>query len=53
MHAPLRPRCGSGGVDDDERLVRAGWAAELLSGAVVIGIGLQCLQGEHVDVGVR
>src|SRR5206468_2950877 len=52
VHAPFRSRCGPGGVDDDERLVGSGRIAQFLTGAVVVGVGLQLLQADHTIVGV-
>ncbi len=52
VHAPLRPRCGSRGVDDDERLIRAGRAAQFRTSAVVVGVGLKLLQGEHIGIAI-
>ena len=51
MHTPFRARRGSGGVDDDERLVRSWPVAQFRTGAVVVGVGLQTLQTEHTIVG--
>ncbi len=45
VHAAFRPRGGSRGVHDDERLVRAGRGGQFVAGTV--GVGLQPLQGEH------